>query len=74
MEWIRPATAWIKDVKDRTKFLISGANIKMKVSPKYRDPESGVKWAGRGMGRHGIASEKNWDKFPIEGWAVSEEV
>jgi DNA-binding protein H-NS len=66
--------AWIKDVKDRSKFLIDGAaapvalDVKEKrtVPPKYRDPKSGASWTGRGLAPKWIAGAKNRDQFLIE--------
>jgi DNA-binding protein H-NS len=79
--------AWIKDVKDRTKFLIEGAGTtsstktvgttsaktsirkvqsKGALSAKYRDPESGATWSGRGPAPRWLASAKDRTKFLIE--------
>ncbi|BBQ00399.1 hypothetical protein BSFA1_55270 [Burkholderia sp. SFA1] len=79
--------AWIKDVKDRTRFLIDGVNAASpakkisgfsanaparKVQPKgaqpakYRDPESGATWSGRGPAPKWLASAKDRTKFLIE--------
>lgn len=64
--------SWIKDAKDRSKFLIKGqapqASVKSTrtVPPKYRDPETGATWAGRGLPPAWIASAKNRDKFLID--------
>lgn len=68
--------AWIKDVKDRSKFLIGGATTaptsgakpakKRTVPPKYRDPKTGATWTGRGLAPAWIASAKDKSKFLIE--------
>jgi DNA-binding protein H-NS len=82
--------AWIKDVKDRSKFLInqdeaasapatkrhlkvvptgasSGkARKKVTVAPKYRDPESGVTWTGRGMAPVWIRDAEDRTRFLIK--------
>jgi DNA-binding protein H-NS len=84
--------AWIKDVKDRSKFLIaqdetsaaaapaakrhlkvvptsasSGqSRKKATVAPKYRDPESGVTWTGRGMAPLWIRDAEDRTQFLIE--------
>ncbi|MBK3780098.1 H-NS histone family protein [Paraburkholderia aspalathi] len=74
--------AWIKDVKDRTKFLIDGAQAiaangahataaiepkeKRIVPPKYRDPKTGATWSGRGLAPKWIAAAKNRNRFLIE--------
>ncbi|KWA84203.1 hypothetical protein WL29_22850 [Burkholderia ubonensis] len=74
--------AWIKDVKDRTKFLIdksaasenakSSVSLKKpskakgkKVPIKYRDPESGATWTGRGRAPAWIAEAADRDQFLI---------
>ncbi|RQR65733.1 H-NS histone family protein [Burkholderia sp. Bp9125] len=66
--------AWIKDAKDRSKFLINGAAThastkpaaKRSVPPKYRDPETGATWTGRGLPPAWIASAKDRNKFLID--------
>lgn len=72
--------AWIKDVKDRSKFLIKGnaalavaghgvsatPATKRTVPPKYRDPETGATWTGRGLPPAWIASAKDRNKFLID--------
>lgn len=66
--------AWMKDVKDRTKFLIDGAQEtaavepkeKRIVPPKYRDPKTGATWSGRGLAPKWIAAAKNRNRFLIE--------
>ncbi|KXU94648.1 hypothetical protein CR51_26615 [Caballeronia megalochromosomata] len=72
--------AWIKDVKDRTKFLIDGAKTASPakkggaskgksegtLSAKYRDPKSGATWSGRGPAPKWLASAKDRSKFLIE--------
>lgn len=74
--------AWIKDVKDRSKFLIDkgAANGSAKgsagpkkvskakgkkVPAKYRDPESGATWTGRGRAPAWIAEAADRDAFLI---------
>ncbi|WP_434716177.1 H-NS family nucleoid-associated regulatory protein [Paraburkholderia sp. A3RO-2L] len=79
--------AWIKDVKDRSKFLINKGDAggpptarktqlkvvktgakskKASVPPKYRDPDSGATWTGRGMAPAWIRDAKDRSKFLIE--------
>ncbi|SAL79766.1 histone family protein nucleoid-structuring protein H-NS [Caballeronia terrestris] len=73
--------AWIKDVKDRTRFLIDSTGIpsaKLKrvttkgnakrtpLPAKYRDPKSGATWSGRGPAPAWLASAKDRNKFLID--------
>ncbi|WP_126223498.1 H-NS family nucleoid-associated regulatory protein [Burkholderia ambifaria] len=72
--------AWIKDVKDRSKFLINGnaahasaqkgasakPAAKRTVPPKYRNPQTGATWTGRGLPPAWIASAKDRNKFLID--------
>jgi len=66
--------AWIKDAKDRSKFLINGEatrsrtkpSAKRSVPPKYRDPATGATWTGRGLPPAWIASAKDRSKFLID--------
>lgn len=81
--------AWIKDVKDRSKYLIDQddnaapatakkrhlkvvstrggkARKKVTVAPKYRDPESGVTWTGRGLPPAWIRDAKDRTPFLIK--------
>jgi DNA-binding protein H-NS len=94
------APAWIRDVKDRTKFLIAGSagrapvrhpsrtaagkraatkkasstaaaparkgRPKGKQAPKYRNPETGATWSGRGPAPAWLAAEKDRSKFLID--------
>ncbi|QCP52470.1 histidine biosynthesis protein HisIE [Trinickia violacea] len=75
--------AWIKDVKDRSKFLIAGGVVSSAPSaakpkrtgayvrgpqpPMYRDPKSGSTWSGRGRAPAWIAEAKDRNKFLIAG-------
>lgn len=77
--------AWIKDVKDRTKFLIAGgvaSTAPSAAKPKktgayvrgpqpamYRDPKSGSTWSGRGRAPAWIAEAKDRTRFLIAGSA-----
>jgi DNA-binding protein H-NS len=73
--------AWIKDVKDRSKFLIAGgaastaanaakpkkagAYVRGPQPAMYRDPKTGAEWSGRGRAPAWIASVKDRTKFLI---------
>ncbi|WP_207000843.1 H-NS family nucleoid-associated regulatory protein [Trinickia mobilis] len=73
--------AWIKDVKDRSKFSIAGnveqpAKHASKVTrkgnyvrgaqpPMYRNPETGAEWSGRGRAPAWIAEAKDRSRFLI---------
>ncbi len=71
--------AWIKNVKDRSRFLIEGAAAghaqpargkaaaKGALPPKYRDPKSGATWSGRGPAPAWLASAKDRSLFLIAG-------
>jgi DNA-binding protein H-NS len=77
--------AWIKNVKDRAKFLIArgvastapsaakpkraGAYVRGPQPAMYRDPKSGATWSGRGRAPSWIAEAKNRNKFLISGAA-----
>lgn len=77
--------AWIKDAKDRSKFLINGKAAhasaqkgasakpaaKRTVPPKYRDPETGATWTGRGLPPAWIAAAKDRNKFLIDAPAAA---
>jgi DNA-binding protein H-NS len=83
--------AWIKNVKDRSKFLINQEELpasapaskthlkvvpngasngkarkKVSVAPKYRDPESGVTWTGRGLAPVWIRDAEDRTPFLIK--------
>lgn len=73
--------AWIRDVKDRTKYLIDGIGIpsekpkrvatkvnakRTPLPAKYRDPKSGATWSGRGRAPVWLASAKDRNKFLID--------
>jgi DNA-binding protein H-NS len=79
--------AWIKDVKDRRKFLIdkngdangialkiakaakngkAKAAAKKPVAPRYKDPESGATWSGRGRAPAWIAAVEDRTPYLIE--------
>ncbi|MEX3934221.1 H-NS family nucleoid-associated regulatory protein [Paraburkholderia phymatum] len=75
--------AWIKDVKDRGKFLIDGAAVSAVAAlnkpkklgayvrgpqaPKFRDPKTGATWSGRGPAPAWLAGAKDRTKFLIAG-------
>jgi DNA-binding protein H-NS len=78
------APAWIAGVKDRNKYLVSGAAAsavaraavkrgagngqpKGPQPAKYRNPETGATWSGRGPAPAWLAAEKDRSKFLVDG-------
>jgi DNA-binding protein H-NS len=77
------APAWIASAKDRSRFLIdgsaqhlpntarsaakSGNYVRGPQPPKYRDPETGAMWSGRGRAPAWLADIKDRTTFLIEG-------
>lgn len=75
------APAWIASAKDRSKFLIdadkvvttspatkqpkAGNYVRGPQEPKYRDPQSGATWSGRGKAPRWLASAKDRSTFLI---------
>ncbi|KXU85214.1 hypothetical protein CR51_40970 [Caballeronia megalochromosomata] len=84
------APAWIANAKDRSKFLVvgdravttspakkepkAGNYVRGRQEPKYRDPQSGATWSGRGKAPAWLASAKDRSAFLIDasGAATSE--
>lgn len=77
------APVWIANAKDRSRFLIdgsaqhlpntarrtakSGNYVRGPQAPKYRDPETGATWSGRGRAPAWLADVKDRTTFLIEG-------
>ena len=76
------APAWIADAKDRNKLLIDGAAESVGIAekpakpgnyvrgpqaPKYRDPQSGLTWSGRGRAPAWLADARDRAAFLIDG-------
>lgn len=75
------APAWIASARDRTKFLIDGNAahpdrdaatapkpgnyVRGPQTPKYRDPESGATWSGRGRAPAWLAGARDRSKLLI---------
>jgi DNA-binding protein H-NS len=76
------APAWIANAKNRDRFLVDGATATRPVpatkqpkagnyvrgpqAPKYRDPESGATWSGRGKAPAWLASVKDRTTYLID--------
>lgn len=76
------APAWIAKAKNRDRFLIDSRSTPMNVASKksakpgnyvrgpqpakYRDPQSGLTWSGRGMAPSWLAGAKDRSKFLID--------
>lgn len=77
------APGWIVNAKDRSKFLVDGSaqqptrTVESEVRkgnyvrgpqvPKYRDPETGATWSGRGRAPAWLADAKDRTAFLISG-------
>ncbi|QSN63495.1 MULTISPECIES: H-NS histone family protein [unclassified Caballeronia] len=84
------APAWIANAKNRNRFLIdadtttppvaaskqpkAGNYVRGPQAPKYRDPESGATWSGRGKAPAWLASAKDRTKFLIDKLTEAPEV
>lgn len=76
------APAWIANAKDRSKFLTDGSSepsvkagntaakagnyVRGPQAPKYRNPETGATWSGRGRAPAWLAGAKDQTAFLIE--------
>jgi DNA-binding protein H-NS len=80
------APAWIAAAKDRNKFLVAGASApaapaskhvagngqpKGPQPVKYRHPQTGATWSGRGPAPAWLAAEKDRSKFLVDGTKAS---
>lgn len=77
------APAWIANVKDRNRFLVDGTEeqpaatakkvgkvgnyVRGPQAAKYRDPQSGATWSGRGRAPAWLADAKDRTAFLIDG-------